>query len=289
VTVVVSMPFYGCHRWLRQSVDSILAQTYRDLLLVVVNDADPEPPWPLLADIDDPRLIRFDMPENRGRYFADAVIFEATRPELWAMQDPDDWAEPDRFERMVPLARKHGAAFAPTLEFPDVALLDVFPGAARALASFARSKDGQPVVTDARYREPAASRMRHHIGYGSGVISGERIALVGGFHAGLRMGFDTYLMNAVKLLGPFGLDAKPLQNKRRRPNSLTTDAETRAGSPERTRVRRLLKAMYRTAHARHVGGLEIASVVRDDIDRAVALDVDRQAERLRAQLAELAA
>ena len=51
MTVTVSMPFWRCHAWLRRSVDAVLGQTYRDLRLVVVNDADPVSPWPLLADI----------------------------------------------------------------------------------------------------------------------------------------------------------------------------------------------------------------------------------------------
>lgn len=72
--ITVSMPFYGTHKYVRQAVDSVLAQTYKNLKLVVVNDGDPEPPWKLLEDIDDPRLVRFDSGINRGPYFCHEIV-----------------------------------------------------------------------------------------------------------------------------------------------------------------------------------------------------------------------
>ena len=71
--ITVSMPYYACPATLGRAVESVLGQTHRDLTLVVVNDGDRRSPWPLLADIDDDRLVRFDLAENRGRYFADAI------------------------------------------------------------------------------------------------------------------------------------------------------------------------------------------------------------------------
>lgn len=262
MTVTVSMPFHGAHEWLRGAVQSILDQTYTDWRLVIVNDADPVSPWPLIAHIRDPRIVRLDLPQNRGRYFIDEVILEAFEPELWAMQDPDDWSDPRRLERMVPLAQEHGAAFAPSRLFDH----------------------GQPprVIDTGLHLQPVEDRIRHMIGYGSGVISGDRIRAVGGFHADVRVGYDTWLMNAVRLVGPWvAIDKPPLQNKRMRPGSLRTSPATGDGSEYRQAVRARLDAIWRRAWAEHESGGGIAHLVPADISAATHAEVLLHAARLR--------
>lgn len=262
-TVVVTMAFRGCHAWVRRAVDSILGQTRDDLLLVLVNDADPVPPWDLLADIDDERLVRFDLARNRGRYFIDAVIFEALRPSLWALQDPDDMAVPERFARMAPIAQEYGAAFAPTLEHAQV-------------------MEAPPRLMTQRLHDMPGSRMHHHVGYGSGVISGDRIRSVGGFHPGLRICYDTYLMNVAKLIGPWRSIDTPLQHKVRRREGLTGAPTTGYGSDLRVRTRRLLEGWYERAHARHQLGMPVHDIFTDHIPPAISEEVLLQAARLRA-------
>lgn len=98
--VLISIPYWGCQSTIRRAVDSVLAQSFRDLLVVVLNDGDRDsPPWPPLADITDPRLIRHDMRRNRGRYFADAVAATAADGlcPWWSPIDADDWVEPHRY------------------------------------------------------------------------------------------------------------------------------------------------------------------------------------------------
>lgn len=263
-TITVTMAFHGAHRWVRQAVESILEQTYEDWHLVIVNDADNEPPWPYLAGIDDPRITRFDLHENRGRYFIDAVIFEALQPAFWALQDPDDHADPRRFELMQPIAEKHGAAFAPTWLYRH---------------------EGQPPRHDTTgmTMDPVAYRIRHMVGYGSGVISGERLHAIGGFHPGFRVAFDTYMMNAVKLIGPWvAIGDPPLQHKLKRPGGLTMTAETGMRSPHREAAREHLDHLWRESWRRHAAGKPIAGVIAEDVEASLAAAVSTEAERLRA-------
>lgn len=275
-TVTVTMAFGrpagapGAHEWLRQAVESILAQTYTDWRLVIVNDADPVSPWPLIADIDDPRIVRFDMARNRGRYFIDAVIFEAFEPELWALQDPDDHCEPDRFKRMVPLALEHGAGFAPTWLYVG---------------------DQPPLFDTTGMQEPPKpNRIRHMVGYGSGVISGERLRAIGGFHPGFRVAYDTYMMNAIKLVGPWvALDEPPLQHKLKRPGGLTMTKETGMRSPHRRAARGHLDHLWRQSWSQHERRQPIDIVVRQDVPVPLRRDVSREAARMRAVALEQAA
>lgn len=262
-TITVTMAFYGAHQWLREAVESILAQTYEDWHLVIVNDADPDSPWPYLAGLlDDPRITCMDLHENRGRYFIDAVIFEAFEPEFWALQDPDDHADPRRFELMIPIAQEYGAAFAPTWLY---------------------RRAGRPPIFDTSGMdlEPAPHRIRHMVGYGSGVIAGERLSRIGGFHPGFRVAYDTYMMNALKLTGPWrNLPDPPLQHKLKRPGGLTMTPETGLRSAHREEARARLDGLWQESWERHERGEPIAPVITRDTDPALAAAVAREAARL---------
>ncbi|MCB0126906.1 MAG: glycosyltransferase, partial [Caldilineaceae bacterium] len=47
-SVIVSLPYFRAKPYIARAVESILAQSYPHLTLVVVNDGDEEPPWPAL-------------------------------------------------------------------------------------------------------------------------------------------------------------------------------------------------------------------------------------------------
>src|SRR5690606_31484950 len=46
--------------------------------------------------------VVYTMPANRGRYFCDAVAFEASNnSRYYAQHDADDWSEPERLETLM--------------------------------------------------------------------------------------------------------------------------------------------------------------------------------------------
>lgn len=100
--VTVSMPYYRTPDTVRRAVRSVLDQTRSDLLLIVINDGDnPATIWKPLADIRDERLVRFDLAQNRGRYYCDAVTLAACGTPWWTVHDSDDWSDPDRHQAML--------------------------------------------------------------------------------------------------------------------------------------------------------------------------------------------
>lgn len=104
--ITVSIPYFRCQSYIRKAVESILAQTHRGLLVIVVNDGDDQATWGELTHIDDPRLIRFDLKANRGRYFADAVVLNTIDSPYFAVQDADDWSEPQRLAVLLRALRE---------------------------------------------------------------------------------------------------------------------------------------------------------------------------------------
>jgi len=97
LTVLVCVTHYDRTRDLvEKAVRSVLAQTHRDLVCVVVGDGD-EPP----LDINDDRLVVYSYPTNRGAYFAQMVALGASPFEWYAPVAADDWVDPDHVERLV--------------------------------------------------------------------------------------------------------------------------------------------------------------------------------------------
>jgi glycosyltransferase involved in cell wall biosynthesis len=66
VTVLVSIPYWRTPELVEKAVRSVLKQTHRDLVCVVVGDGD-EPP---LSKVRDSRLVVHSYSTNRGAYFA---------------------------------------------------------------------------------------------------------------------------------------------------------------------------------------------------------------------------
>ena len=90
----VIIPTYGRPRYLAEAVDSVLAQTVRDLECIVVDDASPEP-----IDVpSDPRIRVVRLAANGGSAAARNAGIEAATGEFVTFLDDDDLFAADRLE-----------------------------------------------------------------------------------------------------------------------------------------------------------------------------------------------
>lgn len=96
MTILVTVPYFGVPGLVERCVRSILDQTVRDIVVLVIGDGEVPP----LA-IADPRLEVFVLEENRGPYFAQQVAIDASPFPLYAPVGADDWLEPDHLERLL--------------------------------------------------------------------------------------------------------------------------------------------------------------------------------------------
>jgi glycosyltransferase involved in cell wall biosynthesis len=103
--VSVLMPARNAGRYLRAAVQSVLAQTLRDLELVVVDDGSTDDTRQILAGVVDPRLVVVRLEASRGLPHALNHGVRAARAELIARLDADDVALPDRLERQLAAMR----------------------------------------------------------------------------------------------------------------------------------------------------------------------------------------
>jgi glycosyltransferase involved in cell wall biosynthesis len=102
VSVSVVLPVRDGERFVREAVESVLAQTYADLELIVVDDGSRDGTSAVLAGFRDDRL-RVLRQEPSGLVAALRRGVAEARAPLVARMDADDVSEPERLERQVEL------------------------------------------------------------------------------------------------------------------------------------------------------------------------------------------
>ena len=100
--VSVVMSVYNGERYLRQSVESVLGQSFGDFEFVIVNDGSKDNSRAILAEYErqDPRVRMLDQ-ENQGLTKALIRGCSEARGEFIARQDADDWSHPERVSRCI--------------------------------------------------------------------------------------------------------------------------------------------------------------------------------------------
>jgi len=96
VLVTVLVTAYNCGMYVRQSVESLLAQTHTRIQIMVANDASTDDTQAQLSTLAtaDARLRVFNLPENVGTYAAKSLMLQFAEGEYVVCHDSDDLADP---------------------------------------------------------------------------------------------------------------------------------------------------------------------------------------------------
>ncbi|WP_158609509.1 glycosyltransferase family 2 protein [Cellulomonas triticagri] len=108
----VVVPVHGVERYLRDCLDSLLAQTLPGIEVVAVNDASPDGSLDILRayEREHPgRVVVVDSPTNRRQGGARNLGIAAASGEFLGFVDADDWVDPTMYEKLVARARDTGA------------------------------------------------------------------------------------------------------------------------------------------------------------------------------------
>lgn len=105
-TIDILIPAYNAARFIRTTLDSILAQTVRDLRVVIVDDGSTDETGAIADSFAaaDPRVVVHHQP-NRGIVDALNAGLELCTAEILGRIDADDIAHPDRFEQQIAFLR----------------------------------------------------------------------------------------------------------------------------------------------------------------------------------------
>lgn len=110
--ISIILPIYGVEKYLRQCIDSILAQTLKDIEIILVDDGSKDK-CPLICDEyakKDNRVVVIHK-QNSGYGHSINVGIERATSDYIGIIDSDDWIEPDMFEILYQQAIETDADF----------------------------------------------------------------------------------------------------------------------------------------------------------------------------------
>lgn len=116
--ISVIVPIYKVEKYINQCVDSIIAQTYKNIEIILVDDGSPDS-CPEICDEyakQDDR-VKVIHKENGGLMSARQAGLKEASGDYIGFVDGDDWIEPDMYERLAELIEKYS---------PDMAVCEFF-------------------------------------------------------------------------------------------------------------------------------------------------------------------
>lgn len=105
--ISVVMPVYNGERYLRQSVESILNQTWRDFEFIIIDDGSTDATAEIVQQFEDKRILVIRNSANLGLTASLNKGIAAAKGKFIARMDADDISLPERFEKQIGFFRTH--------------------------------------------------------------------------------------------------------------------------------------------------------------------------------------
>ncbi len=106
--ISIILPVYNVEKYIVKSIQSVLAQTYTNFELLIIDDGSPDNSIALAKQFKDTRIKIFQK-KNGGLSDARNYGLERAEGEYIYFMDSDDWIEPDLLEDNIKLLKKQGA------------------------------------------------------------------------------------------------------------------------------------------------------------------------------------
>ncbi len=98
--ISVVMSVYNGDKYLREEIESILNQTFKDFEFIIVNDGSTDKSLEIIKSYNDPRIVIIDQ-ENTGLAKALNNGINIAKGRYIARMDQDDISNPERFEKQI--------------------------------------------------------------------------------------------------------------------------------------------------------------------------------------------
>lgn len=105
--VSVLMTIYNAKPYLKEAIDSIVAQTFNNWELIAIENGSSDESPKILASYKDDRIRILVLPENIGRTPALRLAFDQARGDYIAVLDADDTSHPERLKKQVDYLDQH--------------------------------------------------------------------------------------------------------------------------------------------------------------------------------------
>ena len=199
IKVSVVIPCYNYGRYLVDCIDSVLAQTYNDLEIIVVNDGSTDDSSQIIRPYLANSRLTYIEQKNAGQPTARNVGIAHSQGDFIAFLDADDMWVSSKLARQMPL-----------FERPEIGVV------------YSRSRyidvNGQPLKNkiDCKYLRPRAGRVTKYllfdnfVPFSSSVFRKSCLVDLGGFDESLTMGDDWDIMLRMSVQYRFDYIDEPL-------------------------------------------------------------------------------
>ena len=101
--VSIIMNCYNGEKYLREAIESVIAQTYKNWELIFWDNRSADQSADIIQSYDDERFRYFYAPKHTLLYEARNYALEKASGEFFAFLDVDDWWVPEKLEKQLPL------------------------------------------------------------------------------------------------------------------------------------------------------------------------------------------
>lgn len=112
--VSIIMPAYNCEKYIAQSIASVIAQTYNNWELIVIDDCSTDNTIDIIKSFNDDRICFQKNKSNVGAAITRNKAISLAKGEWIAFLDSDDLWEPSKLEEQIAFMKEHGYAFTYT-------------------------------------------------------------------------------------------------------------------------------------------------------------------------------
>ena len=202
----IIIPAYNAIKYLPETLDSVLKQTFRNFEVLIINDGSSDNIIEWAADIIDPR-VKLISQDNQGVSAARNAGIKKSRGEYIAFIDADDLWEPTKLEKQLQCLKKN----------PSLGLIHT----AMTLIDEKGKSLGRTFISNIEGDALKALLEENTIVTSSVTVRRNCLETVGNFDNSLRSSEDWELWVRIACRYPFALIKEPLVFYRQHPHNTT--------------------------------------------------------------------
>jgi glycosyltransferase involved in cell wall biosynthesis len=97
----VILPAYNAEKYISETINSILSQTFSDFELLICDDCSSDKTWGIIKNLNDSRIRIFRNEKNLGKTHTCNKLFNFTKGKYLTIHDADDISLADRFDKQI--------------------------------------------------------------------------------------------------------------------------------------------------------------------------------------------